>query len=96
MPGRRLPGSLRQTVCHINDKENGVARLQRIVDLLHHAFVELSVRLVNPRGVDQYHLRSGMPSVALGLLLQRNFEHAMNPCARRLRLVRDDSKFLPK
>jgi len=36
----------------------------------------------------------GMPRLALGPLLQRNFEHTMNPRPRRLRLVGHNGEFL--
>ena len=87
---------LRQPVRHIHDEQHRIARLQRIVHLLHHAVVELRLRLVHAGRIHQHHLRRRMPRLALGLLLQRNLKHAMNPRPRRLRLVRDDGELLPQ
>ena len=81
---------------HIHDKQHRIARLQSIMHLLHHAPVELRVRFMNPRRIHQHYLSRRVPRLSLTLLLQRNLKHSMNPCSRRLRLVRDDSELLPQ
>ena len=64
--------------------------------LLHHAAVELRVRLVHARRIDQHDLRGRVAWLSLGVLLQRYFEHAVDAGARRLRFVCDDSQLLPE
>ena len=80
----------------VDDKQHGVARLQRVLHLLHHAPVELRLRLVHAGRIHQHHLRRGMARLALGLLLQRHLEHAVDACTRGLRLVGHDGELLPQ
>ncbi len=50
----------REAVRDVDDEEDGVARFERVVDLLHHAAVELGLGLVDAGRVDQDDLRGGM------------------------------------
>ena len=61
---------LRQPVRRIHDKQHRIARLQRVLYLLHHAPVELRRRLMHAGRIYEHHLRRGMARLALGLLLR--------------------------
>ncbi len=71
----------------IDDEQDEVAAFQRIVNLLHHALVELVLRLVYAGSVDE----DDLPGGALGLALHVN--DAGDAVARGLRFVGDDGEF---
>ncbi len=87
---------LRQAVGYVHEEEDGIARLESVVDFLHHAAVELGVGLVNAGRVDQDDLRRGMAGLALVFFLERNLEHSVDAGARGLRFVGDDCELLPE
>ncbi len=64
------------------------------MDFLHHALVELGLRLMHTGCIDENDLRHGTSGVSLGLLTEWKFEDALNTGARGLRLVRDDRELL--
>jgi hypothetical protein len=81
-------------VGYVDDEEDGVAGFEGVVDLLHHATVELGVGLVHAGGVDEDDLGGGVAGLALGFLFERDLEHTVDAGSRRLRFVRDDGELL--
>ena len=71
----------------IDDEQDEVAAFERIVDLLHHALVELVLRLVYAGSVHE----DDLPGGTLGLALY--VDDAGDAVARGLRLVGDDGEF---
>jgi hypothetical protein len=59
---------LGELVRYVDDEEDGVAGFEGVVDLLHHAAVELGVGLVDAGGIDEDDLGGGVAGFALGLL----------------------------
>ena len=83
-----------EAVGGVDDEEDGVAALEGVEDLLHHAAVELSLGAVDAGGVDQDDLRGEVAGDAFFLLARGDFEDALDAGACGLRLVRDDGKLL--
>jgi len=53
----------------VDDEQDGIARFERVVDLLHHAAIELRVGFVHAGGIDQNDLGGGMAGLAFCFLL---------------------------
>ena len=79
---------------HVDDEEDGVAGFEGVVDLLHHAAVELSVGLVDAGGVDEDELGCGVAGIDFVFFAQGDFENAVDAGARGLRFVGDDGELL--
>jgi hypothetical protein len=87
-------GRYGQAMRHVDEEQHRVARLERIVDLLHHAAVELGFGLVHAGCIDHDDLRLRAAGIALGLFPRRQLQDALDARPRRLRLVRDDGQLL--
>src|ERR1019366_206596 len=71
----------------IDDHQQQVASLERVVNLFHHAAVEGVDRLVHARRIDQDELPGGPLTFLLDV------DDALNAVARSLRLAGDDGQF---
>jgi hypothetical protein len=81
-------------VRHVHDEEHGVARFERVVDLLHHAAVELRLRLVHARSIHEDDLGRRVSRDALLLLADGHLEDTVDARTGRLRLMSDDREAL--
>ena len=78
----------------VDDEQDGVAGLQRVMDLLHHAAVEVGVGLVNAGGIDEDELGGGVAFRLLGLFEGGQLQDAEDAVAGGLGLVGDDGELL--
>ena len=79
---------------YVDDEEDGVAGLEGVVVLLHHAAVELGVGLVDSGCVDEDDLGGGMAGLSWALLFQGDLEDSVNAGAGGLGFVGDDGELL--
>ena len=84
----------RQAVGGVDEEEDEVAGFEGVVDLLHHAAVELGGGLVDARGVDEDDLGGGVAGVGFSFFAEGEFEDSVDAGSRRLGFVGDDGELL--
>ncbi len=80
----------------VDDEEDEIAGFESVVDLLHHAPVELGGGLVDAGSIDEDDLRGGPAGVGFGLFAEGDFENSVDAGAGGLRFVSDDGELLPQ
>lgn len=97
--GGRLVGAvvlLGKTMCDVYEEKHKVARLEGIMDLLHHAAIQLSGGFVDAGSIDEDDLCGGTARVGGSLFAERDLQNSIDTGACRLRFVSDDCELLAK
>jgi len=84
----------RKAMSRVHQKKHDIPGFKSVLNLLHHAAIQLCRGFVDARGVDKDNLCRWVSGVGAAFLPQRNLQNPMDACARRLRFVGNDGELL--